>query len=743
MKRVIFRSILFRYIISYAIVIIVLFVGVGIYVSKNFAKTIHESIVEENTNRLSALRMQHEEKLKSLINISNQISFSPYISPFKLKDEPMKAYHLKQQLASYNSDDFFDQLYIIFHEDNYLYSSNTSASLDLYTEMLINYEHVIPDELRLILRKQEENISILPSMNVQSVLTSGTNKKMATIVIPLRLDGRFSIGNAIFLIPDSAYQRLFSDEIEQMRNMYIFNGQEVLSATRSLDIADEVICSAISGTEKSFIHELTSNGVRYLLFVQHSSLLDLKYVSLIPEETVQMRTTRSRVGFALFILLLSIPCSLLTVYFARKHVKPIHELQQNFSENDSTEDGFTAIQSGIESLIGQNKALHTRLDESMAACRANFVKNFVKRRFETREDTVNTAANLDMDIDHSFYCVSLMSSILKDVNELGQLCALTDSRKNVNDYGMEIVDQEQYLFLLFSDSKEALISWVDTAKTVLSSLDNEAIIAVSSIHTDFAKADTAYLEASTAYDNRFVMGNENVLWFSDVSVAAKDIEPFSRTYLDGFRKALHAGNSQALNDRINELFQILKDKKFSLFAFRIIYNDIISMLLNKYFSYDDAFESDSLQYYDIFELSRCRKVADLVNTLRRLCHDVLRKEEQNAPKEQSVIRKVINYMRQHYTDPTLTMGAIADLFGISASRLSLEYKGLTGMYPSEYLLLLRMEKSKELLAKTSMSIQDVGTAVGYYDASGFIRRFKRHMSITPAQYRHSVKKRIQ
>ena len=76
---------------------------------------------------------------------------------------------------------------------------------------------------------------------------------------------------------------------------------------------------------------------------------------------------------------------------------------------------------------------------------------------------------------------------------------------------------------------------------------------------------------------------------------------------------------------------------------------------------------------------------------------LLVKEEQNLPDEDSVIGKVIDYIRENYTDPGLSMGTIASMHGMSAANLSLKYKEQTGMYPSEYLLLLRMEKAKELL----------------------------------------------
>lgn len=742
MKKNAYRSILMRYIISYAAVMAVLYIGVGIYVSNSYASAIHASIVEDNTNRLSSLRMQHEEKLTTLMSVANQLSLSPYVIPFRLETNTMKAYHLKQNLASYNSDDgFFDNLYIIFHDDKYLYSASTTASIELFTRDLIHYENISPGELEALLRQKNDTVTILPTLNVQSVLLSDTNKKKVTVIIPLRLDGRFIIGNVIFFVNESSYQRLFADEISLPRNMYIFNGQEFIAANRRIDIPDEIILNAISGAEGSFTKDLqTQDGSKYLLFVQRGSVLDLDYVSLIPHETVQMQTARSRLGFALFMLMLSIPCTVLTVFFARRHVKPIQELGRSIGVTSPTGDGFTAIRTGIEKLIGQNRDLHTRLDESKAAFKASFVRNFVKNRYSTREETISAATELELDIDHTYYCVALTSTVLQDAHGLDKLIKLTElnGESDVKGYGTDILNQEQYLFILFSDRREALVSWAESAKSLIASLDREGVISVSNIHVDFSEATSAYLEASTAYDNRFVMGNEYVLWFSDVSVTARDTEPFSRGYLEGFRRALHAGDARALNDRINELFQILRDKKFSLFAFRMIYNDLISMLLNKYLSYGGV-SPDTLQYYDIFELSRIRQVEDLIETLRQLCTDILHKEEQTAEQGSSVIRQVIEYLRGNYTCPDLSMGAVAEKYGISPSRLSLEYKEITGMYPSDYLLLLRMEKAKQLLAETDMPIQDVGTAVGYYDASGFIRRFKKHMSMTPAQYRTSVR----
>ena len=108
-----------------------------------------------------------------------------------------------------------------------------------------------------------------------------------------------------------------------------------------------------------------------------------------------------------------------------------------------------------------------------------------------------------------------------------------------------------------------------------------------------------------------------------------------------------------------------------------------------------------------------------------------------AEETPSVISQVADYMRVHFADPELSISAIAEAFEMPTARLSLAFKDEMHMSPLEYLTLLRVERSKELLAATEMSIKEIAAEVGYYDASSFIRRFKQMTGATPLQYRRS------
>ena len=92
-------------------------------------------------------------------------------------------------------------------------------------------------------------------------------------------------------------------------------------------------------------------------------------------------------------------------------------------------------------------------------------------------------------------------------------------------------------------------------------------------------------------------------------------------------------------------------------------------------------------------------------------------------------------MEEHFSDPEISMTALADSFDITTTRFSLTFKEKLGMSPLEYLTLLRVEHAKELLASTDLTIREISARTGYYDAGSFIRRFKQVTGETPLQYR--------
>jgi AraC family transcriptional regulator len=64
------------------------------------------------------------------------------------------------------------------------------------------------------------------------------------------------------------------------------------------------------------------------------------------------------------------------------------------------------------------------------------------------------------------------------------------------------------------------------------------------------------------------------------------------------------------------------------------------------------------------------------------------------------------------------------------------FKKITGHTPMQFVVRLRIERSKKLLKfhSKSMSISQVAYAVGFYDSSNLNRHFKRLTGLTPTEF---------
>lgn len=101
--------------------------------------------------------------------------------------------------------------------------------------------------------------------------------------------------------------------------------------------------------------------------------------------------------------------------------------------------------------------------------------------------------------------------------------------------------------------------------------------------------------------------------------------------------------------------------------------------------------------------------------------------------QQKLIITVLNYIEEHYRDGELT--ELADSLHYDLYWLSKEVKKRTGRTYTELVQAKRLSEAAYLLSTTSMSVIDVGMAVGYDNISYFHRIFQKKYDTTPRKYR--------
>ena len=86
-----------------------------------------------------------------------------------------------------------------------------------------------------------------------------------------------------------------------------------------------------------------------------------------------------------------------------------------------------------------------------------------------------------------------------------------------------------------------------------------------------------------------------------------------------------------------------------------------------------------------------------------------------------------------------SLDRIADAAGLSKYYLERVFKKATGLPPHTYVLMLRIEAAKKLLASSSMPIAEIAMELGFSDQSHFTNAFKRRTGFTPQAYRLGTK----
>ena len=96
-------------------------------------------------------------------------------------------------------------------------------------------------------------------------------------------------------------------------------------------------------------------------------------------------------------------------------------------------------------------------------------------------------------------------------------------------------------------------------------------------------------------------------------------------------------------------------------------------------------------------------------------------------------------IHSHLADKDLNADFIADKMCMSRTQLNRKIRSIADYTATTYILQIRMEKAKRLLASTEQAIGDIATTCGFEDTSYFTRVFKQMFNVTPSQYRKTPK----
>ena len=109
-------------------------------------------------------------------------------------------------------------------------------------------------------------------------------------------------------------------------------------------------------------------------------------------------------------------------------------------------------------------------------------------------------------------------------------------------------------------------------------------------------------------------------------------------------------------------------------------------------------------------------------------------EIQENPIDKARVQAVIDFMKDNL-HRNIALTELAAVVNLSPSHFSYLFRTQIGTSPGEYLIKLRMEKARQLLATGFLSVKQIMVSVGYSTRSNFLRHFKRYFGVAPYEYR--------
>ncbi|WP_426452449.1 helix-turn-helix domain-containing protein [Paenibacillus sp. S-38] len=110
------------------------------------------------------------------------------------------------------------------------------------------------------------------------------------------------------------------------------------------------------------------------------------------------------------------------------------------------------------------------------------------------------------------------------------------------------------------------------------------------------------------------------------------------------------------------------------------------------------------------------------------------RNEHALSRKKDTIAEIKAYVEEHFHEP-ISLADLSARFYINPYYLSQLFKQKTGDTYLNYLVQIRMNKAKELLAMTDQKVYEICQAVGYSDSQYFSRLFEKSTGCKPSEYR--------
>lgn len=252
---------------------------------------------------------------------------------------------------------------------------------------------------------------------------------------------------------------------------------------------------------------------------------------------------------------------------------------------------------------------------------------------------------------------------------------------------------------------------------------------------DYLSLHNSYQESKKALQ----MGRGSVVHAQDLGLACEYAADYPSHLEERLFAYVKSGNLSGTQDVVNQFFDWMVSN----------YGDHEKDIQTKVLEFvmtaeKEVFLQGGMQYGFLFrknyltEVLSCNSYHDLsrwfIEKMLESCSNITRNKQE---KNDTVIGKAKEYIKGRFSKD-ISLEEVAKHVDISSYYFSKLFKEEEGMNFIDYVTTLRIEKAKQMLKVSNISIKEVCIESGYTDPNYFSRIFKKVVACTPTEYREGV-----
>lgn len=484
--------------------------------------------------------------------------------------------------------------------------------------------------------------------------------------------------------------------------------------------------------------ESTLNDDSVVITMTSSSYIDWTYYLVQPSALVLNKLSTYQNAYSLIIILSCLFC-LLTIYIlSKKNIQPIIK-----------------IKSELETSIDEKQNLMQALEYQRPIVYHSCMGRIMRGLISSEEEADEIKDILGLRCDNCKYSV-LYASVYENQVELYEDSPyIQEDGEKQTDY-REII--RSYLHIYYGDE---ILIYEATRSSFAVLLPSDPNLSLEEVNKSI---EESFLELHNSLMNEHSiwifggLGNRNhhlpYLWKSYqqaiqavsfiregcVFQTFNDIKRDKSSYYYPFEMAqqlsnfINTGNAK----QVQEIFKLIRKENFEVVSLPVnlikwLLSDIRNTLLKVRFAITTTTENQKV----LDAIDAAFEEPKSIDLMEDISLKLASLNEQKVDGNKLIL-SIKEYIKENYSDSSLSLKKISALFEISESYFSYLFKAETKQNFSEYLEQIRMDKALTLLKTTDINVSNMYLELGYNNANSFRRAFKKIHGVSPKTIRDSL-----